>query len=360
MPSDTGRIRVSPSRASRRCSSPRARTQAFRCSRPTRRILASSFALVWSLSAVAGTAIAEVPAASSPNHEVAFAEAVRIFKSGDTARALPLFLHLGESIESPNVQLYVGYCQLELGHDREAHQAFSLAVKQSIELGEARYAAAREAAQGELAKLNPRLATLTISLVQVPKEFVVKLDHERLDPALVGSPIVISPGLHQVEAESAGAKPISREVLLDKGGSKVIAILFEEESKKTIEPASINQMVPAPAQPTGHYLTVLGYVAGGLGLVGLATYAVAGLKARNAYNQLQADCPTRCSDAAHRNRANEGKTLQTVANVGLGVGVAGTLAGAALLYVGFSHRDGPRPSLAFAPGGMTLSLEASF
>jgi len=335
-------------------------TRAFRHSRPTRRILASCFALVCSLSAVAGTAVAEVPAASSPSHEVAFAEAVRIFKSGDTARALPLFLHLGESIESPNVQLYVGYCQLELGHDREAHQAFSLAVKQSIERGEARYAAAREAAQGELAKLNPRLATLTISLVQVPKEFVVKLDHERLDPALVGSPIVISPGLHQVEAESEGAKPVLREVLLDKGGSKVIAILFEEESKKTIELAPINQMVPASAQSTGHYLTVFGYVAGGLGLVGWATYAVAGLKARSDYNQLHADCPTRCSDAAHRNQANEGKTFQTVANVGLGVGVAGTLAGAALFYVGLSHRDGPRTSVAFAPGAMTISLEASF
>jgi hypothetical protein len=352
MPSDTGRVRFSPSRASRRCSIPRMWKQAFRCSRPTRRILASCFALVWSLSAVAGTAIAQAPAASSPSHEVAFAEAVRIFKSGDTARALPLFLHLGESIESPNVQLYVGYCQLELGHDREAHQAFSLAVKQSIELGEARYAAAREAAQGELAKLNPRLATLTISLVQVPKEFVVKLDHERLDPALVGSPIVISPGLHQVEAESEGAKPVLREVLLDKGGSKVIAIL--------IELAPINQMVPASAQSTGHYLTVFGYVAGGLGLVGWATYAVAGLKARSDYNQLHADCPTRCSDAAHRNQANEGKTFQTVANVGLGVGVAGTLAGAALFYVGLSHRDGPRTSVAFAPGGMTISLEASF
>jgi len=360
MPSDTGRVRVSPSRAPRRCSIPRMWTRAFRHSRPTRRILASCFALVCSLSAVAGTAVAEVPAASSPSHEVAFAEAVRIFKSGDTARALPLFLHLGESIESPNVQLYVGYCQLELGHDREAHQAFSLAVKQSIERGEARYAAAREAAQGELAKLNPRLATLTISLVQVPKEFVVKLDHERLDPALVGSPIVISPGLHQVEAESAGAKPISREVLLDKGGSKVIAILFEEERKKTIELAPINQMVPASAQSTGHYLTVFGYVAGGLGLVGWATYAVAGLKARSDYNQLHADCPTRCSDAAHRNQANEGKTLQTVANVGLGVGLAGTLAGTALLYWGFSHRDVPRASVALAPGSMNISFQASF
>lgn len=140
----------------------------------------------------------------------------------------------------------------------------------------------------------------------------------------------------------------------------MIAILFEKESKKTIEPAPINQMVPAPAQPTGHSLTVLGYVAGGLGLVGWATYAVAGPKARSDYNQLQADCPTRCSDAAHRNQANEGKTFQTVANVGLGVGLAGTLAGSALLYWGFAHKDIPRASVALAPGSMNISFEASF
>jgi len=145
-------------------------------SSPVFRIFALWGAFMGSTAARAETAEPVAPPAARSTSGAEFAEAVRIFKSGDTARALPFFVRLGETTNSPNVQLYVGYCQLELGHERAAHQAFSQSVKLSRDLGGAKYVATQEAAQLELAKLNLRLASLTISFVELPAEFVVRLD----------------------------------------------------------------------------------------------------------------------------------------------------------------------------------------
>jgi hypothetical protein len=326
------------------------------------RVLAFWGALIGSLAARAETVESAAPSAVRSTPEAAFAEAVRIFKNGDSTRALPIFLHLGGTTNSPNVQLYVGYCQLDLGHDREAHRAFSQSVKLSRDLDAAKYLATQEAAQVELAKLNLRLASLTISFVELPPEFVVRLDGEIVDPALLGSPLVVAPGLHHVEAEAKEATPISRDVPLDAGEFKAIALQFE----KTIE-QDVAQPLPATAQPSvaqrtdaGSRWTRMGLVAAGLGVVGLGTFVVAGMQARSTYNKLQTECPSGCSDAAHRNDAGKGSTYQTVANVGLALGIAGSLTGATLVYLGVAKSKAAAPSIEVSSELVSISYAGSF
>jgi len=317
-------------------------------------------AFVWSAAAQAETGRSVAPVAARSTPEAEFAEAVRIFKGGDTARALPIFVHLTETTNSPNVQLYVGYCHLDLGHEREAHQAFSQSVKLSHDLGGDKYAATQEAAQVELGKLNLRLASLTISFVDLPEEFVVKLDGAVIDSALLGSPLVVVPGLHLVEAEAKGAKPISRDVPLEAGAFKAIALQFEKMS----EPDAPKQLVTQPVlvdQPTPTSTwTRWGLVAAGLGAIGLGTFAVAGLQARSTYNKLQTECPSGCSDAAHRDDASKGGTYQTVANVGLVLGIAGSLTGATLVYLGATRKPSAAPSIEVSPQLVRLSYVGSF
>jgi len=315
-------------------------------------------ALISSAAARAETAESAASPAARSNPEAAFAEAVRIFKNGDIARALPLFVHLGETTNSPNVQLYVGYCQLELRHEREAHQAFSQSVKLSRDLGGSKYAATQEASQVELGKLSLRLASLTISFVELPAEFVVRLDGEIVAPALLGSPIVVDPGLHLVEAEAKGAKPISRDVPLEAGGFKALALQFE----KMIEPAQplVAQPVLAQRTDSSSPSTKLGLVAAGLGVVGLGTFVVAGMQAKSTYNKLQTECPSGCSDAAHRNDASKGSTYQTVANVGLALGIAGSLTGATLVYLGVTRGKAATPSIDVSPESLKISYLGSF
>jgi len=324
------------------------------------RVLVLWGAFGWSAAAHADTAGSAASTAAKSAPEAAFAEAVRIFKSGDTARALPLFVHLGETTNSPNVQLYVGYCHLDQGHDREAHQAFSQSVKLSRDLSGDKYMATQEAAQVELGKLNLRLASLTISFVDLPAEFVVKLDGAAIDSALLGSPLVVAPGPHLVEAEAKGAKPISREVPLEAGAFKAIALQFEKMS----EPDAPKQLVTQPvlveqATPTSSW-TRWGLVAAGLGAVGFGTFAVAGLQARSTYNKLQTECPSGCSDAAHRDDASKGSTYQSVANVGLALGIAGSITGATLVYLGATRRTAAAPSIEVSPQLVKLSYVGGF
>jgi hypothetical protein len=298
--------------------------------------------------------------ATRPNPEAAFAEAVKLFKGGNSARALPLFVRLGETTNSPNAQLYLGYCQLELGRDRAAHQAFSRAVKLTLDPAGSKYLATREAAQVELAKLNLRLASLTISFVELPEDSIVRLDGEIVDPALLGSPIMVDPGLHHVEAESKESKPITRDVSLDAGGFKVLALLFEKPASQDLATSQIDKHPPTENKDPKARMTMMGWVAGGIGLAGLGTFVVAGLQARSSYNKLQSECPQGCSDTGHRDNANTGKTYQTIANVGLVLGIVGTLTGATLVYLGATRGETPPTTVEVSQGLLKISYAGSF
>jgi hypothetical protein len=325
-------------------------------------VLAFWYASISPTSTRAQTAVPTEPSVARSNPEAEFAEASKFFRDGDVAAALPLFVHLGETTNSPNVQLYVGYCHQDLGHDREAHRAFSRAVKLSLDPGNAKYAVTREAAQAELVKLNLRLASLTISLVELPAEFVVRLDGEVVNPTLLGSPIIVDPGLHHVDAEAKGSKPVARDLSVDVGGSKTIALLFEKAVVPDVVLAPVVQSAPVQPTESGSRLTLPGYVAAGLGVAGLGTFVIAGIQARSTYNKLQATCPSGCSDATHRNDASQGRTYQTVANVGLALGIVGTLTGATLVYLGVTSEKATKASVDVdaSAGLLKISYAGSF
>lgn len=116
------------------------------------------------------------------------------------------------------------------------------------------------------------------------------------------------------------------------------------------------QAASAPAEPDdGSGLRTAGYIAGGVGLVGLALFALAGLGAKSAYDKLDSDCGNlRCTDEGHRSDIEGGRMLQTTANIGLAAGFAGLGVGATLLVLGSRssvEKTGPAASVS-ANGGM--------
>jgi len=292
--------------------------------------------------------------------DVTFSEAVRLFKSGDAARALPLFVRLGEQTNSPNVHLYVGYCHRDLGSDLAAHRAFARVLKLAVDSRDSKYDATREAAQLEMAKLSFRLASLTVSMVDLPPGFTVRLDDLPIDPTLLDSPMVVEPGVHRVDAAADGYKPIARTMTVAAGGAKAIAILFEKLPDRKPDLSAGAGEAGIPQGSTGSRWKAWGLIAGGLGVVGLGTFAVAGLKARATYNGLQTECFQGCPDSSHRGQVDDGKAYQTVANVGLLLGVAGTLTGATLYFWGAKREKSGTPSVEVSPGLAKLSYAGSF
>ena len=174
-----------------------------------------------------------------------------------------------------------------------------------------------------------------------------------------------------------------RKALLTKGriGSRPLACLagaalLASTSPVRAEPPNANTAVAAPiaaVQPSpspaqvappkddGTTLRTIGYIAGGVGIVGFVVFAVAGIGAKNAHDRVeeavQACGPRVCNEAV--SSADEGKRLQTIANIGLATGLAGVGLGATLIMLG-GHAANDAPAVATAPQGAMITFAGRF
>jgi hypothetical protein len=93
---------------------------------------------------------------------------------------------------------------------------------------------------------------------------------------------------------------------------------------------------PATKQEDSGTLFTLGWVAAGVGVAGMVMFAVAGSMANSRFSDIQATCGAPpCTDPALRDDINGGKTLDLIANVGVGIGAVGLVAGTVMLIVGW-------------------------
>jgi hypothetical protein len=84
---------------------------------------------------------------------------------------------------------------------------------------------------------------------------------------------------------------------------------------------------------SGVPLRTWAYVAGGVGVAGLATFGIFGAMSNSAYNSLDSSCPNHACPPGKQSDVDAGKRDQTIANVGLVVGVVGLGAGVTLFIV---------------------------
>jgi hypothetical protein len=299
-------------------------------------------------------ASAEPAAASAKDDKARFADAVRSYKAGDFAHALPEFEALARETGSPNAELYVGYCYAGLERPADAYAAFELAARTAG--SEERYAETRTAALNELSNLTLHIAKIVVSPVEQPPGLVVKVDGVVLDPEAFGSHRVFPAGDHRVEATATDRDPIVRDVHVEGGETKTVTLYFPKREA----PAPGRTAAPISDENRGSGLRTAGFVAAGVGGAGLIAFVVGGLEARSVYNDLNRECGgSPCTDTAHQRDVDSGKSWQTVANVGLVVGGIGVATSATLLY--FGYRKG-ETSVALAPiaGGAVLSAKGHF
>jgi hypothetical protein len=295
-------------------------------------------ASVWFLSALPAAAQPEpapsaVVAVETPDAQARFAEAVRLYKERQFEHALPLFERLEVDTDSPNARLYVGYCLLKLERRVEAYRAFSRLLGTSSAPREDKYDATREAARAELFALDQRVAKVVVAPAESLPGLRVSLDGAALDPAVFGLVYAVEPGAHRIEAQADGRSPLVRSIQVGAGETKTLTLLLPKPEAAPVSAAKTRAPVSAPDD--GATLRMLGFSSLGIGAAGLAVFAVAGVSAKNVHDNLEAECgEAGCSDSAHQDDASRGETLQSVANAGLVVGLAGAVGGAILLLVG--------------------------
>jgi hypothetical protein len=254
--------------------------------------------------------------------------------------ALAEFKASREIVASPNARLEIARCLLALGDPIAAYAELGRTAVEAKELTaqDNRYQRAYDAALAERAEIEPSLGFVTLSIAHPADDTRVLVAGEEIRRAAWNEPAPLRPGATEVVVETPGRVSLRRSLTVAAG--EKVALDVDVESAPLDRPAP---PTPPPSPPTivvkrEDWTRPAAYVSGGVGVVGLVTFAVAGIMARSAYDDLNGACGSGgLCPASKSGEISAGKSEQTVANVGLVLGIAGAVAGATLFAVSLSH-----------------------
>jgi hypothetical protein len=260
-----------------------------------------------------------------------------------------------EIVASPNTRLQIARCLLAMEKTIEAYAEFGRAAIEAKELAgqDKRYERAYDAALAERAELEPRLGFVSLTIANATDETTVNVAGEEIRPAAWNEPVPVQPGAAEISVLTPGHEPIKRAVTLAAGERLSLALDALSGDRTVAEPpAPPPPPPPRPPEVQGSsWMRTGSYVAGGVGVAGLATFAVFGLLAKSTYDDLNASCMGGPCAANKVSEISSGKTDQTVANVGLVLGLVGAGTGAALFVLSMPKASRlPNVAIAASPG----------
>jgi hypothetical protein len=245
-------------------------------------------------------------------------------------------------VASPNSRLMIGRVLRELGRVEEAYRELegTLADAEAAAKKDDKYEDTQRAAQAELDALKQRVAFLTIQVSNAPAGSKLSVGNREVSlEAAASKPVIVPPGPVRVEVTLPSGSKVLRELTLEAGGAKSLEINVEPgapekppvtEAPPTTdtEPTSVTADTSEPSS-----LRTWAYVAGGVGVVGLATFAIFGVMNNSKFSDLDESCTDGHCPPERSDDIDSGKTYQTIANIGLVVGGVGLAAGATLFVL---------------------------
>ncbi|HEX3598248.1 MAG TPA: hypothetical protein VHU80_24240 [Polyangiaceae bacterium] len=200
----------------------------------------------------------------------------------------------------------------------------------------------------------------------------VTMDGNELMKQLDGKAVSVDPGPHSFKFELEGADAVEQQIVIRQGQKdRVVAVSFAPASSESPgESPYAGGAKPGDMADTGDVkkgpgpLRPYAYVAGGVGAASLITFAVLGGVAKGQESDLRGSgCAPNCS----RSTTDSIKTKYIVADVFLGVGIAGIGTGVALFFLS-QPKNAPEPQAAgklhfdvgAAPGMAYATLDGKF
>jgi hypothetical protein len=272
--------------------------------------------------------------------------------------ALVEFRASHDIVASPNARLEIARCLLATGKLVDAYAEFGRTSVEAKELAaeDKRYQLAFDSATTERASLQPQLGFVSLT-VQNPSDATrVTIGGEEIRRAAWTEPAPVIAGTTAIVVNTPGHADVTRSVTLAAGANTSLTI-DAQSGALTEGPAIATSAEPPPAAPSGGHgpLRTLAYVAGGIGVAGIATFAISGALAHSAYDDLQSACGAGPCPPSKADEIASGRTRQTVANVGLAVGIVGVAAGATLFVISLKRETtAPSVALMVAPAWVGL------
>jgi hypothetical protein len=262
-------------------------------------------------------------------------------------------------VASPNTRLYVGRCLRELGRLVHAYVELGRTEVEAKELSrdDPRYEKAGQSAHDERVKLEPLLGFVNVEVVNAETSTTLKVGGDEVRRGGWSEPIPVMPGTVEITAETPSRAPVKRTVEA-KANAKTAVAIDVAEGASTGEPV-VATTPSSPPKPSNGGLRNVAYVTGGAALVGLGLFVFFGLKANSTYSDLEKTCNNGPCPPGHEGDISEGRTQQTVANLGLALFGVGAAASVTLWILGGSGssastttaatRGGPRARLDAGP-----------
>jgi len=286
-------------------------------------------------------------------HDAAAAEALfrqgrEAADAGDHAKACEKFKESNRLDPALGTVFNIADCEEKLGRLATAWQLFQ-EVAQRLPASDERQGIAKERAR----TLEPRLPKLAVRLAPTaPPKTQVQRDGVELGAASLDTPLPVDPGPHSVTATAPDHEPRVFDVVLREAESQSVEVEPGAKRAKGVVTEVTSDQAPSSNQKT------VGYVLGGVGLVGLAVGTVAGVMVLERKSTVDANCDSakRCNSEGF-DAAESGRTLGVVTTAGLVVGALG-LASGAYLILSSSKEQGPRTALLSraAPSGASVTL----
>jgi hypothetical protein len=289
-----------------------------------------------------GRQAAAQPAAAQPSKEQVkkatshFEKGSRLYDQKKFALALTEFKSSYDTVKSPNSRLYVARCMAQLGETREAWLEFDATATEADERArtEDKYAPTRDTARLERDELNAKIGLVTVEVKNADPTAKLRVGGNEVAAERWGKPVPVAPGDVEVVLEPASGSPVREQVAVAAGESKQVSVdAAPPAAPPPVAVASADAEADAGPPTDRSKLRPWAYVAGGVGVAGLVMFTVAGIMSRSTYSDLEESCGSGPCPADRQDDIDSGQTQQTLANVGLVVGIVGVGAGVTLFLL---------------------------
>ena len=285
----------------------------------------------------AGAQVAPGSAESHDDARLAFAEGSAHFEGRKYTEALAAFERSYRVIQSPNALLMMARCQRELGRRPDAVATFDRAVTEArhrVANGENKYVPTAEAASDEANKLRSALGTIRVR-VEGSTSGTVIADGKAVALSPAGEAVLLhEPGTASIEFSARSGTRHQQTVTVLPGSSVSMAFTADERppplsgsgsGSGSRSPTEAPFAAPTTA-PTSSRFATPAWIAGGVTVLGAATFAGFGSSSKATYDELARRCGPSSCGPLDRDDANRGARAQTIANVGLGIALSAAVA----------------------------------
>jgi hypothetical protein len=176
-------------------------------------------------------------------------------------------------------------CHEQLGKTASAWGEFTEVAALSKAAGQT---AREEVARQRAAALEPKLSKVVLRVLSPAAAMEIKRDDAVVGPGQLGTQLPIDPGEHTFSASAPGKKPWTTKINVTPGTTLAVVEVppLEDAPEPPVAPPPSGDHAPAD----GSSQRTVGFVVGGLGVVGIVVGAAASIVSLSKKSQANEDC----------------------------------------------------------------------